>query len=170
MQPSARLHFNPSERSLFILPSESLILVVSLRGNRSQFFTEQEGNVPLFVSDCTDGWCKWSGALYTPLAGYLLCRLKQLQHNFKAYQVDFFSKVNGHSCSSNCPPVANDVSNVGLCVERSATSSYGLACFNKSHETLVYFCNFWLTDSSRAPRACTVHTQVRVCYLQWTPQ
>lgn len=149
MQPSARLHLNPSERSLFILPSESLILVVSLHGNKSQFFTEQEGNVPLFVSDCTDRWCKWSGALYTPLAGYLLCRLKQLQHNFKAYKVDFFSKVNGNSCSSNCHPLPNDVSNIGLCVERWATSPCGLACFNMSHEMFVYFCNFGLTDGSR---------------------
>lgn len=54
MQPSARLHLKPSEHSLFILLSESLILVVALHGGRSQFFTEQEGSVPLFVSDCTD--------------------------------------------------------------------------------------------------------------------
>lgn len=84
IQPSDRLHLKPSKRSLFILLSKSFILVVSLRGNRSQFFTAQEGSVPLFVSDCTDGWFKWSGALYTPMAGYLFHWLKQLQHNSAA--------------------------------------------------------------------------------------
>lgn len=84
IQPSDRLHLNPSKHSLFILLSKSFILVVSLHGNRSQFFTAQEGSVPLFVSDCTDGWCKWSGALYTPMAGYLFHWLKQLQHNSAA--------------------------------------------------------------------------------------
>lgn len=68
IQPGDRLHLNPSERSLFILLSKSLILVVSLHGNRSQFFTAQEGSVPLFDSDSTDRWCKWSGALYTQMA------------------------------------------------------------------------------------------------------
>lgn len=37
--------------------------------------------------------------------------------------------------SSNCHLLPKDVSNMGLC----ATSSYGLACFNGSHEMLVYF-------------------------------
>lgn len=114
MEPNDRLHSNPSERSFFILPSKSLILVVYLHANRSPFFTAQEESVPLFVSDCTDRWRKWSAASYFPVAGYLLPRLKQLRHNFTAQLWSspswlFLWDVSGHFISSNCHLAQKDI-------------------------------------------------------------